>query len=44
MISEKKVKKLLNDQVASKMTHNHLVAIDPNEEIKGWFIEIMKRF
>jgi predicted ATP-dependent endonuclease of OLD family len=43
-ISEKKVKKLLNDQVASKMTHNHLAVIDPNEEIKSWFIEIMKRF
>lgn len=44
LISEKKVKKLLNDQVASKITLPHLTKMDPAHEIKGWMIEVAKRF
>jgi hypothetical protein len=43
-ISKDKVKRLLNDRVVSAMTLGELAAMDSVDEIKGWMLEISKRF
>lgn len=40
---ESKAKKRLNDEVASRMTYEQLMAVDPDREIEGWLGQIADR-
>jgi len=42
-INEKRVKKLLNDDVAQRMTYERLQDIDPNGEVISWLKQIASR-